>query len=284
MHVESFDAESVQLQSALLNPGDQVRVVLVTTSQREGALGVTARIKGIARVELRSAEAQAPKERTAPNRSSIALSVLLALGVALVTAFASWFYFVDVSRPSLSVEVGEESFSPNREYKFLHVAVSNTLPRGVFAALRAPRTARGCRAFLTFRERATGRVILYSIPGDWSSTPEPLVQLWDPGQKHVVMFADITKVAARKSVSIAPGGSDTVAVAVKHSGEAACFAFNHDNYFGQPGWRLDKHRFGLGEYDVAVRIETDDSRPQTHMYLLRNSGPRLEECDLGARS
>lgn len=75
----SLARDSVQLPKILLNPGDQIRVAVITTSQKEGALTVSARVSGVKQVRLES-----PRPEAGPSPVINAMQIVAAVASALI--------------------------------------------------------------------------------------------------------------------------------------------------------------------------------------------------------
>jgi hypothetical protein len=75
-----------------LNPGDQITLSLITTSEREGALSVKARVSGVKQVRLESSQAEGDGDGAT---GALQLTMSLLAGVAaLMTVMMTFSRFI----------------------------------------------------------------------------------------------------------------------------------------------------------------------------------------------
>ena len=177
--------------------------------------------------------------------------------------------------PRLTLDVALETVNgdyTHGRFRFVHVRVRNRELRLWRWQLGRPATF--CRAELSFGDLGTPAA-RFQIDGRWSSLPEPVQQF--PGGAVL----DPGAVLSRPREFLNPGDEPLLCVAIKKTGEGACFAFNNRSYLHQPDWSNPAWALGQGTYWVRVRVAAAEVDAVRVFYLVntgdQREGLRLQE-------
>lgn len=181
-----------------------------------------------------------------------------------------------LKRPKLSLEIGTTASGTKKlltgtySHQFLHVKLINH-PQIKFLRWMVPRNpATLCRAWIDFFPDGGTP---FAIDARWTTQREPGEYIGldklkpDPGLILQIPREDI------------PAGEFAeINVAVKHQGEAECYAFNNRSYvFG--GWKNSDWKMSLGKHKIKARVSSGDIYIEQN-FILNNAGNSIEDFKL----
>jgi len=199
------------------------------------------------------------------------ITVAIAI-VALVTPYIlGW-----VRRPNLDIDVGDTT-GEGRPWRFLHLRISNKPLGRPWRWVERREPATGCHVSLSIFGLPNSDLLFGPLPARWSATPEPLRPTVVGDKLVSVVEPPLVVAGERYSLDASDEGS-TVAVAVKHDGEAEAYAFNGYSYY-YPKWSNPDWQLPEGEYLVrATAVSGQES--VTRELKLVNHGITFERFRL----
>lgn len=203
---------------------------------------------------------------------------LIGLGAILI-AIAVPLWIEWCKRPELSIQLGDNADRDDPRWRIVHVRVLNAPIRGRLGGRFLLRNdATGCTGRVELRSRSGGAPIAFEAK--WSSTPEPI-------QTHVignraVEFYDPQKLPAALVATVPPTkNGQSIAVAIKHNGDADAYGFGKDLYEAPNPGPLRTPSLALpdAEYDVTVIAEAGQLNCEAR-FVLMNRGPSHDDLEL----
>jgi hypothetical protein len=197
----------------------------------------------------------------------MAIAALVLAVVGIVAAFAAPATIEVLKRPRLEITPTPWAPMGPTAWTFATVQIRNMPITAPLARRLMRQAAQGCVVDIDFFRWGTGDKVFPTVPGRWSSHPEPTRSVpssVDPFIPAIVSGGtastsmesgfsatfDRTLDPPQQDVGVSQDGEE-VAVAILRTGEAFAFStesYNH-NAWGNPDWRLDR-----GTYRVVVRV------------------------------
>jgi hypothetical protein len=240
--------------------------------------------------------------------------VLASLGIALALGAIALTVAVErLKRPRLEIKAGDWPHPAPWKFAVVHVINHPEMPWPFGFLTRS--SAEGCRVTLEFREHASPEVA-FSLPGRWSSRPEPGTPVAVPQQAlgrgalsasvgvsgtatpellpEVVRIFDPALATESQSLDVAASPDyEEVAVAVlAQSGAAYAWGAESQRFpqWDNPAWKLNQP----GQYDVTVKLRASGvtaertflltlGPPETHTIEIRDH-PVAESASAAPRA
>ena len=205
----------------------------------------------------------------------MAALVVAFVGVGAAIFVPLWIEYK--KRPRLSIETAADANHPSGEWRIVHVRVVNPPIRGRFGRALLRNLATGCTVQISFRSMSDGSGPL-PIRGSWSARPEPLQDLIVTdarGVPSLQVVYDQQKQGARWTYDVSPGDAgEGIAVAIKHDGDDAAYAFADELLYQSPsGLRHPAVELPHTEYEVTVRAQAGEIVAE-QSFRLHNQGSR----------
>jgi hypothetical protein len=198
------------------------------------------------------------------------VDVAVGLGVAaLAAAFVVPATIEWLKRPRLEIVPSPWAPAGPVAWTFAAVRIRNKPLTWPFHWLLTREAAQGLEVQIDFFTWSSGERAMSSVPGRWSSTPQPLrsvpspppqtaaqlastggTAVLDPNYQSFKSVYDPDLIRRQHDVPVTRGGEE-VAVAILRAGEA--FAFT-DSSYGHPAWGQPELRLQRGTYRVVVRV------------------------------
>lgn len=195
--------------------------------------------------------------------------------LAALLVFSIVDYF---RRPHFVICVGAINEHPEGQYRFVHVNVIN-LDWPTWFFLFRKDVAVNSTAEIIFREKDS-KEILFSVPGRWSSNPEPIKI-----QGENTLLFDEEKARSGGIITISPSKNTSelregkLGISIKYEGENEAFGFSDLSYTQR--FKYQKWKLSRGVYDVTVRINNGRFSTSKN-FVLENLGKHLDNFTLKA--
>lgn len=188
------------------------------------------------------------------------------------------FFVVDYfRRPNFIICLGAINESPDGNFRFVHVnAINLDWPKWFFLFRRD--AALNTTAEIIFKGKNSNKPF-FSIPGRWSSNPEP-IKIDSVIGKAIF---DVEKARMGGLINISPSENSRMlregklGIAIKFEGENACYGFSDISYrhdFKVPAWKLER-----GVYDIEIIIRSGRFS-SSRSFVLENLGKELAKLIL----
>jgi hypothetical protein len=171
-----------------------------------------------------------------------------------------------MKRPRLDIVPSPWAPAGPVAWTFAAVQVHNRPMGAPFNRLLTRDPAQGCVVDFDFFKWGTDERVIPTVPGRWSSHPEPIrsvpnpdpravpsmpgTAILDPGWQRFASVYDATLSPREHDVAAGHAGEE-VAIAILRAGEA--YAFSTASY-AQPAWAVPEWKLGKGTYRVRVRV------------------------------
>jgi hypothetical protein len=203
--------------------------------------------------------------------------ILVAIGLPLLIEYQK--------RPLLRIECASDAdrASPPPALRIVHIRVVNEPIKGVLGHWLLRNVATGCRVEIDMKTER-GEQALPVFGGKWSSKPEPIQYLASGGTIQPAF--DPARWPGGLVHDLPPNREgESVALAIKHDGDAKAYAFDPKRIYQDPiGLRDPAAQLSETEYEVTVTAQAGEISA-VNCFTLRNEGTqhvglRLDRRDM----
>lgn len=207
-------------------------------------------------------------------------------GGFITIALALWVEYL--RSPNLRITLDEDApldfvgvqGSPAQQWRAVRVRLLNKSLGIWWARVLTRLPALECRATITFHHLNGQNLFGGVMEGRWSSSPEPvafpgtgIIEHRDGNTDNIaIQFVDWSRLAQPSRISIYPGESQSLDVAVRLDDDVPCYGWNNETY-RHANWRNDAWRLDYGRYLLKVTVASSGQRCTGYFQLL-NDVPR----------